>query len=68
MIVDRGTDFSERIYSTLMQHGSQMWLFRDRADGITTRALNSYRGDHRESVPQFEISGTAYNMVLGFSI
>ena len=50
MIIDRGRDFPEDVYAALMNYGEQMWVFRDRDDGLTTRALNSYRGEHRESV------------------
>lgn len=50
MIVDRGYDFPADIYAALMNYGEQMWLFRDRDDGLTTRALNSYRGEQRKSV------------------
>lgn len=48
MVIDKGTDFPETFHSTLMNYGNRMWLFRDRADGVTTRALNTYRGDHRD--------------------
>jgi len=47
MIVDRGHDFPADIYATLMNYGEQMWLFRDHDDSLTTRALNSYRGEQR---------------------
>ncbi|KAF8351103.1 Ribokinase-like protein [Amanita rubescens] len=47
MIIDRGRDFPEDVYAALMNYGEQMWVFRDRDDGLTTRALNSYRGEHR---------------------
>ncbi|KAK2466525.1 hypothetical protein APHAL10511_002167 [Amanita phalloides] len=48
MVVDKGHDFPTNIYSALIGYGEEMWLFRNREDGITTRALNSYRGEHRE--------------------
>ncbi|KAK2459840.1 hypothetical protein APHAL10511_008161 [Amanita phalloides] len=48
MVVDRGHNFPTSIYSALVGYGEEMWLFRDREDGLTTRALNSYRGEHRE--------------------
>ena len=50
MIVDRGRDFPADIYATLMNYGEHMWLFRDHDDSLTTRALNSYRGEQRRSV------------------
>ena len=50
MIIDRGHDFPEDVYAALMKYGQQIWVFRDRDDGLTTRALNSYRGERRESV------------------
>ncbi|KAF9263629.1 Ribokinase-like protein [Marasmius fiardii PR-910] len=46
MIVDRGPDFPPSMQKTLEAYGN-MWLFRDRADTGTTKALNSYRGEHR---------------------
>ncbi|TFY72501.1 hypothetical protein EVG20_g506 [Dentipellis fragilis] len=46
MIVDRGADFPAEIESQLVAYGKDMWLFRDHS-GQTTRALNSYKGDHR---------------------
>ncbi len=50
MIIDRGRDFPEDVYAALMNYGEQMWVFRDRDDGLNTLALNLYRGEHRESV------------------
>lgn len=50
MIIDRGTDFPPSIQSKLAAYGSEMWLLRDHSDRGTTRALNSYRGDHRRSL------------------
>ena len=48
MLVDKGIDFPEDIEESLLGYGKEMWLFRERADrGITTRALNRYRGDLR---------------------
>ncbi|KAF8639802.1 hypothetical protein AX17_001061 [Amanita inopinata Kibby_2008] len=47
MIIDRGEDLPANMLSKLMGYGEQMWLFRNRIDGKTTRALNSYFGDHR---------------------
>jgi len=47
MIIDRGNDFPPSIQTKLDSYGSDMWLFRDRSDIGTTRAMNSYKGDHR---------------------
>ncbi|KAI0728759.1 Ribokinase-like protein [Fomitopsis betulina] len=47
MLVDRGTDFPEHIQKKLDVYGQDMWLFRDHTDCVTTRALNSYKGDQR---------------------
>jgi hypothetical protein len=47
MIIDRGNDFPPSMQKKLDSYGSEMWLFRDHADIGTTRAMNSYRGDHR---------------------
>ncbi|KAK1228911.1 hypothetical protein PQX77_008069 [Marasmius sp. AFHP31] len=47
MIVDRGPDFPSSMQKTLASYGNDMWLFRERADSETTKALNSYRGEHR---------------------
>ena len=47
MIVDRGPDFPVDIERTLLEYGSEMWMFRYQPDHRTTRALNSYRGEHR---------------------
>ncbi|KLO15659.1 Ribokinase-like protein [Schizopora paradoxa] len=47
MIIDRGHDFPTDIQSALQHYGSDMWLFRDNPDAVTTRAVNIYQGDHR---------------------
>ncbi|KAF8164977.1 Ribokinase-like protein [Crassisporium funariophilum] len=47
MIVDRGHDFSPLIEAKLLEYGQEMWMFRDQPLCGTTRALNSYRGEHR---------------------
>ncbi|PPQ72525.1 hypothetical protein CVT24_004831, partial [Panaeolus cyanescens] len=47
MIVDTGNDFPQDIKDKLHSYGSEMWLFREQPNRGTTRALNSYRGDHR---------------------
>lgn len=47
MIVDKGDDFPEKIKQSLVEYGRDMWLFREQAEAKTTRALNSYRGEHR---------------------
>ncbi|KAJ6629207.1 Ribokinase-like protein [Mycena sp. CBHHK59/15] len=46
MIVDRGSDFPSAMENKLAEFGQEMWVYRDQPVG-TTRALNSYRGDHR---------------------
>ncbi|KAG5646415.1 hypothetical protein DXG03_003465 [Asterophora parasitica] len=48
MIVDRGRDFPSSIEAKLLEYGSEMWIFRDQPHLPTTRALNSYRGEHRK--------------------
>jgi hypothetical protein len=48
MIVDRGYDFPKEIEEKLLSYGEDMWLFRDQPGCPTTRALNSYYGDHRK--------------------
>jgi len=47
MVIDRGHDFPPSIQTKLEEYGSSMWTFRDQPDCCTTRALNSYKGDHR---------------------
>ncbi|KAF8076165.1 Ribokinase-like protein [Lyophyllum atratum] len=47
MIVDRGHDFPASIQAKLLEYGSDLWMFRDQPNCSTTRALNSYRGEHR---------------------
>ncbi|PPQ95513.1 hypothetical protein CVT26_008541 [Gymnopilus dilepis] len=47
MIVDKGSDFPEEIHQKLLQYGHEMWMFRDQPHRGTTRAVNSYRGEHR---------------------
>jgi hypothetical protein len=51
MIVDKGEDFPQPIDAALKTYGESMWLFREQPGTATTRALNSYTGDHREYVP-----------------
>jgi len=53
MIIDKGVDFPQEIDAALRTYGESMWLFRERPDAVTTRALNTYTGDHREYVPAF---------------
>lgn len=48
MIVDKGYDFPASIEAKLLSYGSDMWIFRDQPDRLTTRALNAYRGEHRK--------------------
>ncbi|OBZ76786.1 Uncharacterized protein C16C9.01c [Grifola frondosa] len=47
MVVDRGHDFPIEIQENLDAFGEDMWLYRDRPEHTTTRALNAYKGDHR---------------------
>lgn len=51
MVVDRGHDFPSSIQTKLDSYGSDMWLFRDHSDIGTTRAINTYKGDHRRFSP-----------------
>ncbi|KAF8211324.1 Ribokinase-like protein [Mycena galopus ATCC 62051] len=46
MIIDRGSDFPPSMESKLAEFGQEMWFYRNQPSG-TTRALNTYRGDHR---------------------
>lgn len=45
MLVDKGHDFPQDIEEKLLSYGADMWLFRNRIDCGTTRALVSYRGE-----------------------
>ena len=51
MIIDKGVDFPQEIDAALRTYGESMWFFREQPDAATTRALNTYTGDHREYVP-----------------
>lgn len=55
MIVDRGHDFPISIEQNLLKYGREMWMFRDQSNHDTTRARNSYKGEHR---------GHAFNSLL----
>jgi len=46
MVIDRGSDFPPSMESKLAEFGEEMWFYRNQPSG-TTRALNTYRGDHR---------------------
>jgi hypothetical protein len=48
MIIDKGHDFPAPMYPRLLEYGSDMWIFREQPGSVTTRALNSYRGDYRK--------------------
>jgi hypothetical protein len=48
MIIDRGPDFPPAMESKLAGFGQEMWFYRTQPSG-TTRAINTYRGDHRRS-------------------
>ncbi|SRR6266478_4588861 len=52
MIIDKGVDFPQEIDATLRTYGESMWFFREQPGATTTRALNTYTGDHREYVPR----------------
>jgi len=52
MIIDKGLDFPQDIDAALRTYGESMWFFREQPDAATTRALNTYTGDHREYVPR----------------
>ncbi|TEB35435.1 Ribokinase-like protein [Coprinellus micaceus] len=47
MLVDKGNDFPEGIEQQLLSYGDAMWAFRPQPTSGTTRALNSYLGEHR---------------------
>ncbi|KAF6762757.1 Ribokinase-like protein [Ephemerocybe angulata] len=47
MVVDKGKDFPEEIEKQLLGYGRAMWAFRQQPASGTTRALNSYLGEHR---------------------
>lgn len=51
MVVDKGRDFPQEVDATLRKYGESMWFFREQPGNTTTRALNSYIGDHRKWVP-----------------
>ncbi|KAJ7368102.1 Ribokinase-like protein [Mycena albidolilacea] len=46
MIIDRGSDFPPAMENKLAGFGQEMWFYRTQLSG-TTRAINTYRGDHR---------------------
>lgn len=59
MVIDRGEDF-EREWQRRLDvfdgerggrdggaQGAGMWAWRERKDGVTTKAVNVYRGDYR---------------------
>ncbi|BGP25005.1 pfkB family carbohydrate kinase [Rhodotorula toruloides] len=48
ILVDRGTDWPKAIEEELVKYGKEMWVFRDKPDEPTTRALNLYTGEHRD--------------------
>jgi len=47
MVIDKGYDFPADILESLSSYGKDMWLFRERQDVVTTRAINKYVGQHR---------------------
>jgi len=49
MIIDRGHDFPSPMQNALDSYGHDMWLFRDHQERVTTKAVNIYRGEFRES-------------------
>lgn len=48
MIVDKGKDFPDDVEQQLLSYGRDMWAFRPQPERGTTRALNSYLGEHRK--------------------
>ncbi|KAF5370016.1 hypothetical protein D9758_001261 [Tetrapyrgos nigripes] len=59
MIVDKGHDFPPEIQVELEKYGSDMWMFRNQPEALTTRALNSYRGDIRKiRITPRDLNGT----------
>lgn len=50
MVIDRGSDFEPEWQRTLDRfddNDAGMWAWRQRKDGLTTKAVNVYRGDQR---------------------
>ncbi|PWN30206.1 Ribokinase-like protein [Jaminaea rosea] len=50
MVIDRGSDFEPEWQTTLDRfddNDAGMWAWRQRKDGLTTKAVNVYRGDQR---------------------
>lgn len=58
MVIDRGEDFEEEWQKTLdafdtkegRGDGGGMWAWRERKDGVTTKAVNVYKGDFRRCI------------------
>ncbi|GAA6000030.1 hypothetical protein JCM10207_006020 [Rhodosporidiobolus poonsookiae] len=48
ILVDRGNDWPKAVEDELREYGEAMWVYRDKPDEPTTRALNLYRGEHRD--------------------
>ncbi|KAI0035582.1 Ribokinase-like protein [Vararia minispora EC-137] len=48
MVIDAGTDFPQDVHAALKDYSEEMWCFRTQEGHMTTRALNIYRGQHRD--------------------
>jgi len=56
MIIDKGVDFPQEIDAVLKTYEESMWFFRQEPGVTTTRALNTYSGDHRDTLRLEDIS------------
>ncbi|GAA6028422.1 hypothetical protein JCM8097_007023 [Rhodosporidiobolus ruineniae] len=48
IVVDKGNDWPKEVEERLHTYGREMWVFREKPDEPTTRALNLYTGEHRD--------------------
>ncbi|BGP40466.1 hypothetical protein JCM10449v2_004428 [Rhodotorula kratochvilovae] len=48
IVVDRGSDWPDKVEEELRAYGEEMWEFREKPGEPTTRALNLYTGEHRD--------------------
>ncbi|GJN90820.1 hypothetical protein Rhopal_003834-T1 [Rhodotorula paludigena] len=48
ILVDRGYDWPAEVERELETYGKEMWVYREKPDAPTTRALNLYTGEHRD--------------------
>jgi sugar/nucleoside kinase (ribokinase family) len=60
MVVDAGDDFPDDVRAALEGFGAEMWCFRAQPGHRTTRAMNIYRGEHRECVRLCHLSGVRW--------